>query len=93
MTAQKDPFKALQVRERTELIRLMQQYLRDHFDLEAGDLGTELLLERAGELLGPVYWNEALKQAAAIVTDHAEMTGVDLLAKEKELERRHRERD
>ena len=37
--------------------------------------------------------NEALKQAAVIVGDHAEMIGVDLLAREKELERRHREKD
>ena len=93
MAAEKDPIKALPVRERTNLVRLMQQFLRDHFDLEAGDLGTELLLERTGELIGPLYWNEALKQAAVIVGDHAEMIGADLLAREKELERRHREKD
>jgi uncharacterized protein (DUF2164 family) len=91
MPAQKDPIKALSVKERTHLVRLMQQYMRDHFDLEAGDLGTELLLERAGELIGPLYWNEALRQAAAVLSDHSDMAAADLLAREKELERRHRE--
>ena len=91
MPAEKDPIKALPIKERTDLVRLMQQFMRDHFDIEAGDLGTELLLERAGELIGPLYWNEALRQAAAVLSDHSDMATADLLAREKELERRHRD--
>jgi uncharacterized protein (DUF2164 family) len=89
MTNQKDPVRALPVKERTELIRLLQQYLRDHFDLEAGDLGAELLLARAGELVGPIYWNKALEEASLMVREHADSMSVDLLANQKELERRH----
>jgi uncharacterized protein (DUF2164 family) len=89
MTTQKDPVRALLVKERTELIRLLQQYLRDHLDVEAGDLGAELLLARVGELVGPIYWNKALEEASLMVKDHAESMAVDLLANQKELERRH----
>ena len=74
MTNQKDPVRALPVKERTELIRLLQQYLRDHFDLEAGDLGAELLLARAGELVGPIYWNKALDKGGYILGDEVEIT-------------------
>jgi uncharacterized protein (DUF2164 family) len=89
MTTQKDPVRALPVKERTELIRLLQQYLRDHLDVEAGDLGAELLLARVGELVGPIYWNKALEEAALMAQEHAESMAVDLLANQKELERRH----
>lgn len=85
----KDLVRALPVKERTELVRLLQQYLRDHFDLEAGDLGAELLLQRAGELVGPIFWNKALEEASLMAKEHAESMAVDLLANQKELERRH----
>lgn len=84
----KDPIRALPPDERMELVRLLQQYLRDNFDLDPGDLGAELLLVRAGELVGPLYWNRALGEAAILVRDYAERAEADLLANHVEVERR-----
>ncbi len=57
--------------ERLELIRQAQQYLADEFDIEAGDLATEMLLEYLGTLLAPWLYNRAIEDARKIVSDRA----------------------
>jgi uncharacterized protein (DUF2164 family) len=50
---------------RRRLARDLQQYLRDHLDTDPGELGSELLLQRAADLVGPVYYKRAIDDARA----------------------------
>lgn len=70
---------------RGELVRQFQQHLRDAFDVEAGDLATGLLLDFAGQLIGPAYYNEGLRDALATASKHAEALEVDVGAMERDM--------
>lgn len=73
---------------RTELVRQLQHYLRTEHDLEPGDLGTELLIEFVGKVIGPHYYNQGLKDALKVAMDHAEIVQSDVLALEKDMDPR-----
>jgi len=68
---------------RGELVRQVQQYLRDNFDLEAGDLASGLLLDFAGQIVGPLYYNNGLRDALAAASRHAEALEVDVFSLER----------
>lgn len=65
---------------RLELVRQFQQYLDDEFSLDAGDLATEFLVDFAGKVLGPLYYNRGLRDALQAANAHAEGLTVDVLA-------------
>lgn len=68
---------------RSELVRQLQQHLNDAFDIEPGDLAAGLLLDFAGQLIGPAYYNEGLRDALAAAGKHAEALEVDVYAMER----------
>lgn len=76
---------------RTELVRQFEQYLRDEFDADPAELGTSLLIDFAGQLLGPLYYNQGLRDALAVASRHAEAIEVDVFALERETNPRPRE--
>jgi uncharacterized protein (DUF2164 family) len=75
-----DPLGGLSGDQKRRLIRELRQYLRDHLDIDPGDFGVELLLHRAGELIGPVYYNQGLSDARTAVAEHAEALRRELAA-------------
>ena len=50
-----DPLRELGNEQKRRAARQLRRYLRDHLDVDPGDLGVELLLERMAELLGPAF--------------------------------------
>lgn len=64
--------------QKAEVVRQVQHHLREEFDLDLGDLGTELLIEFFGELIGPFYYNQAIEEAAKLVNRQAETLLADL---------------
>lgn len=69
---------------RRRLARDLQQYLRDHLDTDPGELGAELLLQRAADLLGPVYYKRAIDDARAEARKAAAVLERELTGLEKE---------
>jgi uncharacterized protein (DUF2164 family) len=78
---------------RKELIVRFQNYLRDEFALESGDLAAGFLVEFAGKIVGPVYYNAGLRDALTLANQHNESLSVDVLALEQDLDPRAPEGD
>lgn len=55
-----------------ELVRQVQQYFRDEFDLELGDLRAGFVVEFFSKLIGPVHYNQAVEDARAVVIARAQ---------------------
>ncbi len=68
---------------KTALVLRLQEYLQREFDPEAGELASELLLEFVATILHPLVYNEALKDARAMASRHAESLDEDLISMEK----------
>ncbi len=68
-----------------EAVRLLQAYLRDEMDHDAGELATELLLDFVAEMVGPFYYNEALSDARRVAADRAATTDEEIFALERSL--------
>lgn len=64
--------------QKMEVVRRVQQHLRDEYELDLGDLGTELLIEFFGELVGPFYYNQAIEEAAKLINRQTETLLADL---------------
>ena len=78
-------FPKMEKSQKTALIHQLQEYLRREFDPEAGELASELFLEFVASLLQPILYNEALKDARAMASRHAESLDEDLISMEKPL--------
>jgi uncharacterized protein (DUF2164 family) len=66
--------------QKLDLIREVQQYFRDEFDTELGDLRAEFVLEFFEKLLGPPIYNEAIADARAIATARSQTIDEELFA-------------
>ena len=75
----------MEKRQKTALVHQVQEYLQREFDPEAGEFASEMLLEFAASLLHPLIYNEALKDARAMASRHAESLDEDLISMEKPL--------
>ena len=69
---------------RRRLARDVQQYLRDHLDIDPGELAAELLLQRVADLAGPVYYKRAIVDARSAVKRNAAALEQELGALEGE---------
>ena len=78
-------FPKMEKPQKTALVHQVQEYLQREFDPEAGELASEMLLEFAASLLHPLIYNEALKDARAMASRHAESLDEDLISMEKPL--------
>ena len=56
---------AIEIRKqaRVDLIASIQEYLGEHFDLEAGVIAAEAFLDYALEEIGPAVYNRAIQDA------------------------------
>ncbi|MFQ5380606.1 MAG: DUF2164 domain-containing protein [Dehalococcoidia bacterium] len=79
------PAPELSKEERLELVRQVQHYFREEFDVDLGDLGAEFVIEFFGKLLGPPYYNRAVADARAIVADRAQTIDEELFGLTREL--------
>lgn len=70
--------------QRREIIARFQHYLDAELGVEAGELATGFLVDFAGKLLGPVYYNAGLRDALDAAREHADMLAVDVGALERE---------
>lgn len=71
-------------RERKQaLVEMVRQYLADEFDVEAGDLSAELLLDYVGGLIGPAWYNQALMDARALVSRRSDDLQEELVGLER----------
>ncbi len=79
-------FPKMEKPQKTALVLRVQDYLQREFDPEAGELASELLLEFVATILHPLVYNEALKDARAMASRHAESLDEDLISMEKPLD-------
>lgn len=79
-----DVFGDLTPERRRRMARDVQQYLRDHLDIDPGELAAELLLQRVADLTGPVYYRRAIEDAHATVKRNAAALEKELGALEGE---------
>jgi uncharacterized protein (DUF2164 family) len=77
------PLQAIPRAEKLEAVKQLQQYLEDELEVQAGDLGAELLLDFVAELVGPVYYNAALDDARLVVMRRDEALQEDLAVLER----------
>jgi uncharacterized protein (DUF2164 family) len=70
--------------EKVALLRQVQQYFDDEFDLELGDLRAEFLLDFFADLIGPAYYNEGLDDARAVAANRADTLQEELLGLRRE---------
>jgi uncharacterized protein (DUF2164 family) len=75
---------------RKELLVQVQNYVQSEFGMECGELAAGFLIDFAGKLLGPAYYNAGLHDALALANQHHESLGVDVLALEQESNPRDR---
>lgn len=64
---------------KAELVRRVQIHMEQEHDLDLGDLGAALLLDFFGELVGPVYYNEAIDDARAVALNRSDTIQEELL--------------
>ena len=69
--------------KKLELVRDLQEYLHAEMELDPGDLGTELLLDFAAELLAPHIYNQALFDARAVASRQGDAMQEALLELER----------
>lgn len=72
--------------QRAEIVREVQQYFRDEFDLELGELRAGLVADFFGRVIGPLHYNEAITDARALAADRAATTDEELFALLKEVD-------
>lgn len=69
--------------ERAGLIEKLQSYCNDELDRELGNLEAECLLDFIAKEIGSNFYNRALYDAQAVVTDRAELLGDAIVELEK----------
>ena len=79
-------FPKMEKPQKTALVLRVQEYLQREFDPDAGELASELLLEFVATILHPLVYNDALTDARAMASRHAESLDEDLISMEKPLD-------
>lgn len=71
-------------RAQTEpVVHALKRLLADRFDVELGGLEVEELLGFIGERLGPLYYNKAIADTQALLSERFDSLESDLWALEK----------
>ncbi len=76
----------LSTQQKQELGRRVQEYFRKERDEEIGELSAGFLLDFVAELVGPYYYNEALKDAQKQSRERFDHLEADFLAMERPVE-------
>ncbi|MFD1707599.1 DUF2164 domain-containing protein [Siminovitchia sediminis] len=71
--------------KKREMIRDIQAFFLDERDEEIGEIGAEICLEFIQERLGPVFYNQGIRDARDVAEQRMQMLEEDLYALEKRL--------
>jgi uncharacterized protein (DUF2164 family) len=73
----------LSTQQKRELAARVQEYFRKERDEEIGEMAAGFLLDFVAELIGPYYYNEALKDAQKQSREWFDHLEADLMAMER----------
>ncbi|MGB3545006.1 DUF2164 domain-containing protein [Rubrivirga sp.] len=75
---------AIEIRKqaRTDLIASIQDYLGEHFEIEAGVIAAEAFLDYALEEIGPAVYNKAVRDAQSRMSTVVSDLDLDLRVEE-----------
>ena len=76
----------LSTQQKQELGRRVQEYFRKELDEEIGEMAAGFLLDFVSELVGPYYYNAALKDAQKQSRERFDHLDADLMAMERPVE-------
>ncbi|MDR2903137.1 MAG: DUF2164 domain-containing protein [Clostridiales bacterium] len=68
----KEPVIRLNKEEKEDAKELLKAYLSEHFDLEIGNLPSEMLLDFITEKIGGYYYNRAVEDAIGFMAEKTE---------------------
>lgn len=77
----------IEKQQKAALVSVIRNFLNEELDVEIGALQAEMLIDRLGETLGPVFYNQGLHDAHAAMTRRMEdaTADVDLLERQPRL--------
>jgi uncharacterized protein (DUF2164 family) len=70
------------------MVSTTRAFLSDELDLDIGALQAEMLIDRLAEILGPVFYNQALRDAHDAIRRRMEDAAADIDVLEKYVLRR-----
>ncbi|MEJ8475477.1 DUF2164 domain-containing protein [Roseibium algae] len=69
--------------EREQLVRVIQDHMRDELEQDIGNMEATLLLDRLVGPLGDTFYNKGLRDAAALLSRRADDMADELYTMEK----------
>lgn len=78
----------IEKQQKADMISATRAFLSDELDMEIGALQAEMLVDRLGEILGPVFYNQGLMHAHAAMLRRMEDAAADIDLLERHLPRR-----
>ncbi|SCX30329.1 hypothetical protein DSM25558_4936 [Agrobacterium sp. DSM 25558] len=78
----------LEKQQKADMVSATCAHLAEEFDLDIGALQAEMLVDKLGEILGPVYYNQGLQDAHAAMLRRMEDAAADIDVLEKHVPRR-----
>ena len=78
----REPIVLLTKEQKANSTAKIKEYLKDNFEIEAGNLQTEMFLDYITENIGIYYYNRAVADSMAFVSDKVE--DLYLLMKDEE---------
>lgn len=68
---------------RDAMVQALSRYLKAELDVEVSGFDAQFLMDFIGETLGPLYYNQALYDAEAVIRARAEQMADAVLQLEK----------
>lgn len=82
----RDP--VVEKQQKADMVSAARAFLSEELDTEIGALQAEMMVDRLGEILGPMFYNWGLQDAHAAMLRRMEDAAADIDVLEKHIPRR-----